>query len=1188
MSGKYARMAPERAAKRAEGAPKQQQQQQQRKKAAKQKPKKQNNRDGERVVLRWQAVEEDAGEVSPASPPALASERSTGAKSAGAKSTKKKKTKQQQQQKEGLGDTFDDDALVGIRDEEDDDEEEDDETGTFDGSKFIMLDIEDDLEQLALDASALSIGGGHRAKSQRLPQAEKPSKSSKKKKKNKKPKQDLSSPSSLTLDGAVSSSTPKSAAQKADGKTGGAKKNGKERDGAKQQHTETQENEASVVDAKSKKKSKKKDNKLPSAAQNGTRVDQNAMKRNDPERPSTETASGDKAKRETRSRGHLERGGRANGDDDNKMVYTDYLARDVVTRGLEDGSLLQGKLRVNAMYRMDGYVTVDGISMDILIKGMADRNRAVDGDLVVIKLHPEEEWKSLGDASDDVSPVAPVPMIQQAATVPSKPEIDADALHSLWRPNVDSSKCIISSAEVMGDKESDANSKLKVQLANINERVRKCRARPTATVVFVLAAGNSGGFIGCLEPRTKMTDADAPLPSDDAYAYFNAHDQRLPRRIQIPRLQLPDEFIRRPLVYSKTMLCFCRIKTWSTQYRSPKGEFVKTVGEYTGIDTGISAILSKNDLQAHTLDFSSAILEELDAKYGTSGEKWDIPDEEVAKRRDFRDYQIFSIDPYNARDLDDALHVRALDEACTTFEIGVHIADVTHFIEYNSLLDKEAQSRATSVYLPNRVLPMLPRILCEKLCSLQPQVDRLAFSVVWQMNIDGTLVEGVEPWFGKSIIRSCCKLDYGSAQKMLDGTITSENLDEWEVDRRPIPGANSNITNTSVIQSVKDLWAIGENRRAMRFDTGAISLNDIKLVFTLDPKGNPTQFGSYQIKDSNRLVEEYMLLANFLVAQKLLQAHGPLAFIRHHPAPVERAMELTLGTLKEHALEIDGSATKRLSDSLDRVRRDHGETVFAIVQAMLIKPMKPAEYMVAGNGASPDSWRHYALNIPYYTHFTSPIRRYADVVVHRLLQENVTRGSAEPSNVSARLIEFTSVAQNCNDKKMAAKAAEKECDEVFLCAYVKHLSAVDVTGVVMSSGQQSFTAYIMELGVERRLFLKDLHISGAWDEKAKVLTIQLPTPKDKSKKKKNKQRRRKQEGADQKEEEKEESPSASSPVADASAENDEESLPAPPRLLRLAFMTQVRLKMSATTKMPLALTFALVGAADHQEPAQAE
>uniref|UniRef100_K3WI87 RNB domain-containing protein n=1 Tax=Globisporangium ultimum (strain ATCC 200006 / CBS 805.95 / DAOM BR144) TaxID=431595 RepID=K3WI87_GLOUD len=485
-----------------------------------------------------------------------------------------------------------------------------------------------------------------------------------------------------------------------------------------------------------------------------------------------------------------------------------------------------------------------------------------------------------------------------------------------------------------------------------------------------------------------------------------------------------------------TMLCFCRIKSWSTKYKSPMGEFVKTVGEFSGIESGISAILTKHGLLSHTLDFDSGILEDLDEKYGISGEKWVIPDEELQKRRDFRKYQIFSIDPYNARDLDDALH------------------------------------------------------------------------------------------------------------KMLDGVITSDNVEEWEEARRPIVGENPLITNASVIQSVKDLWTIGKCRREMRFDTGAISLNNVKIVFSLDAKGNPVSYGGYQLKDSNRLVEEYMLMANYLVAQQLLRTHGPLAFIRNHPQPIAQAMEQTLATLQENKLEIDGSTTKSLSESLEQVRVKCGETAYIIAQAMIIKPMKPAEYMVAGNGDSAEAWRHYALNIPYYTHFTSPIRRYADVVVHRLLQESVTCGESLPVNdpqrdVTELLQRFTAVSQNCNEKKVTAKYAETECDLVLLCAYVKHHGAVEVTGIVMSMGPQSFTVYIMGLGLEERVFLKNAQITGTWDEKTSNLAIRLRSNDNKSGKNSN---------------------DISKPI-------------------QLSFMKKLRLVMDATNKMPLKLTFSVVGEA---------
>ncbi|KAI9911277.1 hypothetical protein PsorP6_008860 [Peronosclerospora sorghi] len=832
-----------------------------------------------------------------------------------------------------------------------------------------------------------------------------------------------------------------------------------------------------------------------------------------------------------------------------RVTYTDYYAYDRVLQGLEMGRLLQGKLRVNPMYRLDGYITVNGLSIDVLVKGMQDRNRALDGDLVAIRLHPESQWKMMNNENERSGNFASEPMSSNAG-------VDQETLHSLWLPSVRKEQCFLKRTF----EETSSVDTLKETITRLDEHIKESCRRPTATVVFILAHGNANGFIGSLEAKTKVNDLNLPLPSNDSYAYFNADDLRLPRHIRIPRLQLPDEFVHRPLLYSKTMLCICRVKAWSTKHQSPMGEFVKTVGEYTGIETGISAILSKHGLQAHTLDFDSTILDELDAKYGTSGEKWEIPKEEVEKRRDFRNAQIFSIDPYNARDLDDALHIRALDDTRTRFEIGVHIADVTHFIDHESILDREARSRATSVYLANRVLPMLPRILCEKLCSLQPQVDRLAFSVLWQMNVDGTLVDGVEPWFGKSIIRSCCKLDYGSAQKMLDGAITEESLDEWEESRRPIPGANPTITNTSVIQGVKDLWSIGEKRRAARFKTGAVSLNDVKLVFSLDAKGNPTRYGSYELKNSNRLVEEYMLLANYLVAQQLLRAHGPLAFLRHHPPPVSRSMDQTMRQLDESGITLDGRSTKQLTESMESIRKDRGETIFAVVQALVIKPMKPAEYMVAGNGASPDSSHHFALNIPYYTHFTSPIRRYADVVVHRLLQESLTGTSFSNDEafdrgaIESRMVEFTSVAQHCNEKKMASKNAEKECDKVFLCAHVKHHGDVDVTGVVLSMGRKSFTVYIVELGLEERFFLQEMHLTGYWNEQTSQLSIVLPAPRK------------------AKTIEKDNAEDLSQNALDCDT-----SKTATLRSITLSFMKQLCMRMSTTKKMPLALTFSVIG-----------
>ena len=342
-------------------------------------------------------------------------------------------------------------------------------------------------------------------------------------------------------------------------------------------------------------------------------------------------------------------------------------------------------------------------------------------------------------------------------------------------------------------------------------------------------------------------------------------------------------------------------------------------------------------------------------------------------------------------------------------------------------LDKEAQRRCTTVYLVNMVIPMLPPLLCECLCSLNPSVDRLAFSAIWRMHADGSLVDedpaGTSgyPWFGRTVIRSCCKLDYATAQRMIEGTISADQSNDaipgevWATDRRPTDGH----TIKGVVESTLGLARIAAARRTARFAGGALALHKVKLIFHKDPTtGNPVGVGSYPIKDSNRLVEEYMLLANYLVAQQMLQRAGGRALLRRHPSPQARKFGEFLATMARCGIPVDGRTAGTLAASLrelHHVGEDSaraaaaagagapaaaGEMVpdestpeqqlAAVVELLATGPMCPAQYMAAGHFEA-DDWRHYALNIPYYTHFTSPIRRYADTLVHRVLADTLMR-----------------------------------------------------------------------------------------------------------------------------------------------------------------------------------------------------
>lgn len=242
--------------------------------------------------------------------------------------------------------------------------------------------------------------------------------------------------------------------------------------------------------------------------------------------------------------------------------------------------------------------------------------------------------------------------------------------------------------------------------------------------------------------------------------------------------------------------------------------------------------------------------------------EWKIPDEEFQKRVDLRDTRIFTIDPSSAKDLDDALSISKIEE--DVYEIGVHIADVSYFVEQGTVLDKEARARATSVYFVHLVIPMLPRLLCENLCSLNQKVERLAFSIFFRLRRDGSLIKEFEPRIHRSIIKSCAKWNYDLVQEILDKKITE--MDQITEELRPEGFSFEEMAGDCFI-----LNEIAHNRRKWRFDTGSISVENPEYYFELDENNQPMQFSESKKIESKELIEEYMLLANMLVADHLVK-----------------------------------------------------------------------------------------------------------------------------------------------------------------------------------------------------------------------------------------------------------------------------------------------------------------------------
>lgn len=293
-----------------------------------------------------------------------------------------------------------------------------------------------------------------------------------------------------------------------------------------------------------------------------------------------------------------------------------------------------------------------------------------------------------------------------------------------------------------------------------------------------------------------------------------------------------------------------------------------------------------------------------------------------------------------------------------------------------SEVDREAVRRATTVYLVDRTIPMLPRMLCEVACSLNENVDRLAFSCVWRMHRDGTLVADAPVWYGRTVIRSCARLDYSTAQQIIDAPIATDDEQQWKSGadwwipaRRPTDPHKL----SDVAADVRLMHTVAMARRRKRFENGSLALHSVKLTFELENNQDPMLAAPYPMRDSNRVVEEYMLLANYFTAQRLITHAGEKAVLRRHPPPKMDALEKAVAVAAAAGFHLDIASSESLQRSINTLARssshdDNGLTLHCVTH-MLTLPMQAAVYFSA-DAEKKCNWSHYALNMPYYTHFT--------------------------------------------------------------------------------------------------------------------------------------------------------------------------------------------------------------------------
>lgn len=506
-----------------------------------------------------------------------------------------------------------------------------------------------------------------------------------------------------------------------------------------------------------------------------------------------------------------------------------------------------------------------------------------------------------------------------------------------------------------------------------------------------------------------------------------------------------------------------RIDSWDSTSLYPNGHSVRVLGPSGDLETEVQTILIENCISVPP--FSEAQLREMPVV--CPEQPWTVDPGQVSERRDLRDtHLVFSIDPKGCEDVDDTLSVTSLQDGAV-LELGVHIADVTHFVKWGSLTDLEARARATTYYLADRRYDMLPAVLSGNLCSLLGGVDRYAMSVLWELDAQTLAVNSV--WFGRTVIRSSYQLHYELAQALLNG----EGADVPELNE--LGAEERDVRLAELTQALNTLTHVARHLRQQRDRGGALELEGVEVRAQLDADKNITALVPRQPLEVHETVAECMIYANHWVARKIQEAFPHQALLRHHPPPRQEFFSQLVDSARARGFNIDTRSNKALADSLELAVDPQDSLVNRMLRMMATQAMSQAMYF--STGAVPmEQYYHYGLALDRYTHFTSPIRRYADIVVHRLLMAALELDRGEGSAVASNK-DLDETAQHINKKNRAAQCAQKTSTELFQCLFFKdrdpqtdHSCVADA--VIYAIRDNGVLVFIPQYGVKGPVYVK--------------------------------------------------------------------------------------------------------------------
>ncbi|NWY41399.1 RRP44 exonuclease, partial [Sylvia atricapilla] len=559
--------------------------------------------------------------------------------------------------------------------------------------------------------------------------------------------------------------------------------------------------------------------------------------------------------------------------------------------------------------------------------------------------------------------------------------------------------------------------------------VNKDMLRPTGRVVGIIKR-NWRPYCGMLS-KSQIKEARRHL--------FTPADRRIPR-IRIETRQADTLEGQRIIV---------AIDGWPRNSRYPNGHFVRNLGSAGDKETETEVLLLEHDVPHQA--FSQAVLSFLPKM------PWSITEEDMKHREDLRHLNVCSVDPPGCTDIDDALHCREIGNG--NLEVGVHIADVSHFIRPGNALDEESVKRGTTVYLCEKRIDMVPELLSSNLCSLRSNVDRLAFSCIWEMNHKAEILK---TRFTKSVINSKASLTYAEAQLRIDST----------------------TMNDDITTSLRGLNKLAKILKKKRIDNGALTLASPEVRFHMDSETHdPIDMQTKELKETNSMVEEFMLLANISVAQKIYDEFPEFALLRKHPAPPPSNYDILVKAAKSKAiiltifasfflsfqnLEIRTDSAKALAESLDKAESPTFPYLNTLLRILTTRCMMQAVYFCSGMD---NDFHHYGLASPIYTHFTSPIRRYADIIVHRLLAVAIGADRTYPELTDKH--KLADMCKNLNYRHKMAQYAQRASVAFHTQLFFKTKGVVNEDAYILFVRKNAIVVLIPKYGLEGTVFFEE-------------------------------------------------------------------------------------------------------------------